>query len=175
MELSKTTKILHSIVALGMIGLLIVGIYMHETKTFALYDIHKSLGMIILCFALYRVVVRITEGWPQPLAKMGLLQLAVAKITHWGLIITTVLFPVSGMMMSGAGGHGLFVFGVELLAKNTDPSTGKTLVLNETLASLGHNLHGTLPLVLILLIVLHVVGALKHHFIDKDDTLKRMF
>ena len=90
-------------------------------------------------------------------------------------IIAKVLYPISGMMMSGAGGHGLSVFGFELLAQNVDPISGKKVVLNETIASIGHNLHGKLVWIVIGIIVLHAVGALKHHFIDKDETIRRMF
>ena len=176
MNLSTTTKILHAIVGLSMISLIAVGIYMHETKTFALYDIHKSFGVLIFAFALSRVIVRVKEGWPKPLeTNTAKLQLIVAKVIHWGLIVSTVLYPVSGMMMSGAGGHGIPLFGIELLASNYDAVTQKAVPLNETLASLGHELHESLTGVLILFIVLHVVGALKHHIIDKDETIKRMF
>ncbi len=158
-----------------MICLLAVGIYMEETEAFALYPIHKSIGIIILAFAIYRIFVRIMEGWPTPVGNSSALQHAAAKLVHWGLIISTVLFPVSGMMMSGAGGKGLEVFGFELLAKNIDAVTGKTTPINESIAGLGHQIHGTLMWVLIALIVLHVAGALKHHFIDKDETITRMF
>ena len=85
------------------------------------------------------------------------------------------MYPASGMMMSGGGGHGITVFGLELLASNHDDISGKTIALNETIASIGHNLHETLVPVLILLIIIHVAGALKHHIFDKDITITRMF
>lgn len=176
MNLSTTTKILHALVGFCMISLIAVGIYMHETKTFALYDIHKSIGVIVFAFALYRVIVRVKEGWPKPVGNTASnIQLIAAKVVHWGLIISTVLYPISGMMMSGAGGHGIPLFGIELLASNYDAVTQKAVPLNETIASIGHELHGSLTWVLILFIVLHVVGALKHHIIDKDETIRRMF
>lgn len=175
MELSKKTKYLHIIVAISMICLAGVGLYMSKTETFALYPIHKSIGIIVFLFAVYRVLVRIKEGWPTPVGVAPKFQLIIAKIVHWGLIIMTVVYPLSGMMMSGAGGHGLYVFGVELLASNYDSVTGDAIALNPTLASLGHELHEGLVNVLILFIVLHIAGAIKHHFIDKDETITRMF
>ena len=87
----------------------------------------------------------------------------------------TVVYPISGMMMSGAGGHGIYVFGLELVAANYDEVSGKAIPLNEQLASIGHTLHSSLVPVLIALILLHILGALKHHFIDKDQTISRMF
>lgn len=175
MRLSAKTKILHGIVGLGMICLITVGIYMEEFEVYALYDIHKSFGVIILAFALFRVINRIKEGWPEPVSQSDKLQMLVAKIIHWGLILSTLLYPISGMMMSGGGGHGIKVFGLELVAANYDAVSGDAIPLNETVASIGHTLHGSLTEVVIAFIVLHVVGALKHHFIDKDETLKRMF
>lgn len=166
---------MHGIVALGMIGLLIVGIYMEENEVFSLYPIHKSLGVIFLVFALYRIINRIREGWPTPVGTASPAQELIARIVHWGLILSTVIYPVSGMMMSGGGGRGIYVFGIELLAMNKDAVTGKVVVLNETVASIGHTLHGALVWVVVGIIVAHILGALKHHFIDKDETIKRMF
>lgn len=175
MQLSKRTKILHIAISAAMIFLLIIGIYMSETETFFLYPIHKSIGVIVFIFAVFRVINRIREGWPKAVGKASKVQLAIAKLVHWGLITMTVLYPLSGMMMSGGGGHGITVFGLELLASNHDDISGKTLALNETVSSIGHNLHETLTAILILFIVMHVAGALKHHFVDKDQTITRMF
>lgn len=175
MTLSKTTKTLHGIIALTMISLLIIGIYMEENEVFFLYPIHKSIGVILFIFAVYRILIRLKEGWPTPLGDSSTVQKFAAKIIHWGLIISTVLYPISGMMMSGAGGHGINVFGLQLLASNYDKVSGDAIALNESVASLGHNIHGLLTYALISFIVIHVAGAMKHHFLDKDETLKRMF
>ena len=175
MKLSHTTKIFHMLIAFGMLMMLALGIYMSETETFQLYPLHKSIGIVILILALIRVAVRIKEGWPQPLTPSSKIQLLLAKAVHWGLIITTVIFPVSGMMMSGGGGHGVFLFGLELIAPNSDPVSGKAIAVNENIAAIGHEMHELLMLVLICLVLLHVAGAIKHQLMDKDGTLKRMF
>ncbi|WDE05857.1 cytochrome b [Thalassomonas viridans] len=175
MKLSPTTKVFHMLVAFGMISIFALGIYMAETETFSLYPLHKSLGVLILGFALLRAMVRLREGWPKPLGQATKPQLLAAKAVHWGLIISTLLFPISGMMMSGAGGHGVFLFGLEVIAHNADPVSGKAIPLNENLAAIGHEIHELLVPVLISLLVLHIAGAIKHHVIDKDATLTRMF
>ena len=154
--------------------MLSVGIYMSETKTYWLYDIHKSIGVIIFAFAFVRIALRIKEGWPKPVGVVSAIQLFIAKLVHWGLIISTITYPISGMMMSGAGGHGISIFGLELVAENLD-AAGKALPINESIASLGHEVHEILVWVLIPLIVLHILGAIKHHIIDKDETVTRMF
>lgn len=175
MSISTITKIMHSVVGITMILLIAVGIYMEETEAFSLFPIHKSIGVIVFFFAVFRVFVRIKEGWPEPVGTSSIIQLIIAKIVHWGLIIMTLLYPVSGMMMSGGGGHGVPIFALSLIPANHDPVTDKIIPLNETISSIGHTLHESLTFVLIALIVLHAVGALKHHFIDKDQTIKRMF
>lgn len=175
MKLSFITRFFHGIVALAMIGLLIVGLYMSETEAFALYPIHKSIGVIVFLFAAIRIINRIKEGWSEPVGNSSKFQLLAAKVIHWALIAMTILYPVSGMLMSGAGGHGINVFGLELVAMNIDSLSGEAVPINETLAGLGHEIHETLTGVLIACIVLHVVGALKHHYVDRDSTLTRMF
>jgi len=175
MKLSNLTKILHAIIGISMILLLIIGIYMSDNEVFSLYPIHKSVGVIVFAFALFRIFTRIREGWPKPIGNAPKVQMMMAKLVHWGLITLTALYPASGMMMSGAGGHGIYIFGVELLASNYDELTDKAVALNETIASIGHTLHEALTGVLIFLIVVHVAGAIKHHIIDKDETITRMF
>lgn len=172
--LSITTRVLHGAIALGMISLLAIGIYMEEFEVFALYDWHKSFGFLVLILATIRVLWRIKEGWPSVIGNSSAAQQMVAKVIHWLLITITIVYPLSGVMMSVGGGHGLSFFGIELFAENIN-AAGETVAVNEGIAGLGHQLHGTLTWFVIAVIVLHIVGALKHHFIDKDVTIKRMF
>ncbi len=173
--LSSITRSLHWLIGLSIIALIAVGIYMEETETFALYPIHKSLGVLVFPFVLFRVIWRMKEGWPSPAGNYSTLEHVLSKAVHWVLIIGTVAFPISGMMMSGAGGHGIPLFGLELLAANPDPANPMEVIpLNKDIAGLGHTIHGIAGNVMILAIVLHLVGALKHHLVDKDSTLRRM-
>ena len=174
-KFSGITVSLHWIVAIVFIGMLAVGIYMHETKAYGLYDIHKSVGITLFLFVLVRVAWRIKNGWPVPVSTYAAIEQLMAKVVHWVLIIGTVVMPISGMMMSAGGGHGLAVFGLELLATNPDPlDSTKVIPLNEAIGGLGHTIHGVLAKVMIAAIVLHIAGALKHHMVDKDGTLRRM-
>lgn len=173
-SLSGTTKILHILVALGMIGLLAVGLYMSEYEVFFLYDIHKSVGAIMFVLALTRVLWRVKKGWPSAVGVASKIQHMIAKAVHWILIIATVLFPLSGLMMSIGGGHGLAIFGLEIVSETLD-TAGETVALNGAIGGLGHEIHETIVYFVIAAIVLHVAGALKHHFVDKDETITRMF
>jgi cytochrome b561 len=174
-KLSPLTIALHWIVGITIIGLLALGKYMESNEAYALYDIHKSIGMIIIAFVLARVFWRILNGCPEPASNYSNIEHLTAKVVHWALIIGTVALPVSGVLMSGAGGHGLAIFGWELLAENIDTNNLEEVIpLNKALAGLGHEIHEIVGNIMIIAIVLHFLGALKHHIIDKDGTLRRM-
>ncbi len=173
--LSSTTKYLHSIVALFMIGLLAVGVYMVETDTRSLYSWHKSFGVIALVFVTARVLWRIKNGWLIPLGTYSKLEQFLSKLTHWVLILGTLILPISGIAMSYFNGRGVAVFGFQLIARNPSPDNpAKVIAHNEALASFFHGTHHWISYLIIGAIVIHIIGALKHHIIDKDDTLKRM-
>ncbi len=175
-KLSPMTVSLHWLVAVVFITLIVVGVYMEENEVFFLYPIHKSIGILLFSVILIRVVWRIKNGWPQPVSQYKKIEKIGAKTIHWMLIIGTIMMPISGMLMSGEGGHGLHIFGLELLPSNPDEwNLGKVMPLNKSLAGLGHTLHELGGKIMIFSITLHIIGALKHHFIDKDSTLRRMF
>lgn len=104
-----------------------------------------------------------------------MIQHAVAKGVHWVLLISTLLFPLSGLAMSIGGGNGLSVFGLEIVAQSIDAITGDKIPVNEMVAGVGRRVHATLLWVVGITLILHIVGAFKHHVIDKDETIKRMF
>ncbi len=174
-KLSATTISLHWIVAVMMILLLATGIYMEQTEAFALYPWHKAFGVLILLFVVIRIVWRIKQGWPKPVGDYSALEKTLSKIVHWLLILATLIMPVSGFMMSSLGGYGIDFFGFELVAKNTNPSNPMEIVpINEAIANFAHIVHELAGYVLLLAVILHLVGALKHHILDKDATIRRM-
>jgi cytochrome b561 len=174
-QLSKISLSLHWIVAFGMIGLIAVGFYMTNTETWGLYSIHKSLGVILFIFVFLRVLWRIKNGWPIALQTYPRHEQILAKTIHWVLILATLAMPLSGMLYSGASGHGFGVFGWVLVPLNPDPDqAGQVIALNAALADIGHEIHEVLGYLVSLAIVLHVAGALKHHLKNKDRTLLRM-
>ncbi|WP_407330348.1 cytochrome b [Enterovibrio sp. 27052020O] len=168
-SLSKTTIALHWAVAVVIIGMLAVGSYMVDLPKGPdkgeLIGIHKSIGFIVLILASLRVLWRLKEGQITPIPGSPNWQEKAAKGAHHLLLLATILMPVSGIMMSVGGGRGLDVFGVSLIAGGE-----KT----EWMQAVGHETHEILAFILIAVIVLHVAGAVKHHLVDKDMTLKRM-
>lgn len=168
-SLSKTTILLHWLIAIAIIGSIAFGMYLEELprspEKGQLIGLHKSIGVTILIFATYRIGLRLIQGLPKPLPNTSTLQRKAAKAAHILLLIGTVALPISGLMMSIGGGHSVALFGLELIPKG-DGIDG--------LGEIGHRIHGLGANLLIAIITLHVVAALKHHFMDKDGTIKRM-
>jgi cytochrome b561 len=155
--------------------MLSIGIYMTETETFTLYPWHKSFGVIIFFILVARIIWRIRNGWPVPLHPVRAVEHMLARTVHWVLLIGTLLMPVSGFLMSSFGGTGVAVFGLEIVPRNPDPEDpAKALPHNAELASFFRSIHGIVAWTLVVAIVLHIAGALKHHLVDGKGTLRRM-
>ncbi|HEX4648393.1 MAG TPA: cytochrome b [Steroidobacteraceae bacterium] len=135
-------------------------------KKVALLARHKSFGLTILALALLRLAWR--QLHPTPLLPLTLksYERALAHFTHFMLYALLIAMPLSGWTMSSARGFPVSWFHLftlpDLVPKNK--------VLYEALVTT----HGTLAVVLAAVVTLHVAGALKHHFVLKDDVLRRM-
>ena len=174
-QLSRATVALHWIVGIAVIALLASGIIYAEFDVRPVIGVHKSIGVIIFAFILARVVWRVRQGWPEPVRRFERWERWLSRAVHYVLIIGTVLMPMSGMAMSGAGGYGIDVFGWELFPANPDPDEpGRFLPLNGTVAGIAHEAHGIIGYIMLGALALHIAGALKHHFADRDGTLRRM-
>ncbi|SSC08094.1 cytochrome b [bacterium endosymbiont of Bathymodiolus sp. 5 South] len=173
-KLSNLTIFLHWVVGLTIIALAAVGVYMSENEAFELYPIHKSIGVLIFAVIIVRVYWRFVNGWLQPVTEYKAIEHNLAKIIHWVLIIAMIIMPISGFIMSGAGGYGVSVFGLEIIAAQFDLITKEAIPHNAQLAGFMHETHEIAGWTIIVAISLHIAGAIKHHFIDKDNTLRRM-
>ncbi len=169
-QYTRTAKSLHWLMALIIIGLVPLGLYMHELpvspRKLQLYSWHKWAGVTVFLLLLVRVAWRITHRPPPLPGQAGSLQHLAAHAGHLGLYLLMLATPLSGWLMSSAKGYQTVWFGVlpipDLL--------GKDKVLGDQLAEA----HEFLAWTLVVLIVVHVAAALKHHFIDRDDVLVRM-
>ena len=169
-KFNLTTVSLHWIIAIGMIAMLAFGLYLEDLprspEKGGLIGIHKSFGIIIFTLAVARIFWRIKNKFPKPLSTLTSWQAKLAKFTHWFLIIGTVMMPISGVIMSVGGGHPIAIFGLELIAGSEQKI--------EALSEVGHIVHGLGGKLIILFLILHVIGAVKHQIMDKDGTLSRM-
>ncbi len=174
-KLSKITISLHWITAVVIIGLCVAGVYMTRAEAWAVYPLHKSIGVLVFFVAFLRVIWRIREGWPAAAANYSQIERRMAKIVKWVLIMATLALPITGMLFSGASGHGFGIFGLEIVPSQHMPGDpAQVLAYSEFWAETGASLHQATAYILIAAILLHLAGVFKHHFIDKDATLKRM-
>jgi len=173
--LSTICRSLHWLVAIGFISVSLIGLYMVQAEHWAWYDLHKSLGILLFILILGRVGWRLKHGWPAPLNTEEMRSQRLAKIMHGFLLLGTVLMPVSGLFYSGLSGHGFGVFGWGLLAENLDPlQPGQVTAHSVFWSDFSQQFHWLAGYLLLLAIGLHVAAALKHHYGDKDATLRRM-
>jgi len=164
-------KSFHWIMALLVIGMICVGLYMTRidppTPTmFQLYGVHKSIGIIVLLLAVLRVLWRVTNIRPLSLPSHTRIEKILAEIVHGLLYVSLLVMPLSGWLMSSAKGFSVSVFGWFTLPDFIKPS--------DDMANLMVTIHEVTAYTLIAMLGLHVAGALKHHLIDRDDTLRRM-
>jgi len=177
MQIGNTTKSyglvsqkLHWIIAILIVGLLAVGWYMADMprspEKFQLYGVHKAIGIIVLALAVLRISWVVLQPKPETLGSESKLQIVAAKAVHGFLYLWMLAMPLSGWLMSSAGGHPVSVFGL---------FTMPTLVeKGSSLGGIAHEVHETLPVIGVLLLVAHIGAAVYHHVILKDDTLRRI-
>ena len=167
---TATAKSLHWVMAVLIIGLLALGFYMQDLplspEKLKLYSWHKWAGVTAFLLVLVRLAWRAGHRPPPLPASMPKpLQLA-AHGGHLALYGLMLAMPLSGWLMSSAKGFQTVWFGLlpipDLLAKD------------KALGDLLQNVHATLAVLFVLILVGHVAAALKHHFIDRDDILTRM-
>lgn len=172
-KFSGLTVALHWVIALAILGALAYGMWIDdlprgELKTFHVRN-HKTAGMLILALALLRIGWRATQGFPKPVAPVPAWEKGLSHLTHALLLVATVAMPLSGIYYSEVNGHAVSVFGVEVL-----PQWIAKEAVDKIAADRAFLIHGTLAWCLIGLIALHLAGVLKHVFVSKDGTLRRM-
>ncbi|WP_052029628.1 cytochrome b [Vibrio halioticoli] len=168
-KLSFMTIVMHWLTGLSFVGVFIVGMILAEMergpdKSF-LMGYHKSIGALILIVAVLRVAWRLKEGKLPSLGTSPEWQEKIAHAVHGILMLATLIMPISGVVMSAAGGRAVDIFGWEIISK------GDKI---EWLQEIASTMHHSAVNIIIAVFVLHVVGAIKHHVIDKDKTITRM-
>lgn len=133
----------------------------------ALLNLHKSVGLSILVLTLVRLGWRIANpALPLPEA-MPRWQKLVARATHVLFYVFLIAMPLVGWAASSAAGRDIVWFG--LFEWPLLPIGG-----GREMAGSLMDLHEAAAKALYVLIALHIVGALKHHFVDRDNVLHRM-
>jgi len=132
----------------------------------ALYNLHKSLGMLILVLMVLRLINRVAAGALAPESEIEPWQKTVSSIVHTSLYVLLLAMPVVGYIANSAYGATTPFFGLF----EVPGIVGK----NEQLATQLFTLHRWMGWLVILLVLTHVSAALYHQLIRRDAVLKRM-
>lgn len=163
--------LLHWIVALAVYGMFALGLWMvslgyYDTWYHKAPEIHKSIGILLFVVVLFRLVWRKISPAPSPLSSYSRLTRISATLAHILLYLLLLSLLISGYLISTAEGQPISVFGWFYVPA--------TLSRIRDQADLAGDIHFYLAWGIVILSVLHALAALKHHFIDRDSTLKRM-
>jgi cytochrome b561 len=164
---------LHWLMALLLIVLLAWGLYMvrlpdvgFDTRKIGLIIYHKEAGMLALVLALLRVGWRARQALPALVETLPDWQKVIARLVHLCLYALLLALPVSGWLMSSAAGFPVSFLGLFDLP---DLVPADDLLFRAFVLA-----HRWLAYALIALTALHAGAALRHHFVQRDDTLNKM-
>jgi cytochrome b561 len=164
---TATAIALHWAIAALIILNLAIGL-LSETALGKLFFLHKPIGIIVLALSVVRLLWRAGHPAPPLPATVPLWNRVLARATQWLLYAAMILMPLSGWVFTSAAvkrrplSFGLF--DVPPLPVPQTDAVGDPWYK-------GHVIGGW---ILLALVVLHVAGALKHRFVDRDATLDHM-
>lgn len=165
------TKLLHWSIAILILGLIWLGWYMVDLTYYDKWykdslEYHKSLGMLVLGLAIIMLIWQWYSPLPNTMADLKPWEKISAKIMHYILITIMILLPITGYLISTSAGKPIQLFNWFEIPAIID--------VNKELRDLVIEIHFYLAYATIFLVVGHAGAAIKHQFIDKHNTLKRM-
>lgn len=160
---------LHWLSAIVVFGMFALGVWMVELGYYSPWYkeapyYHKSVGLLLCGLIILRLIWKSSQIRPAGIGKHW--EQALAKLVHTILYVGLFSLFLSGYLISTADGRGIDIFNWV-----TIPSLGEWIDDQEVVAG---DIHQWLAYGLIGLVVIHAFAALKHHFIEKDSTIKRM-
>lgn len=159
---------LHWLSAAMMAGILILAWVMtalpdQAPNKIALYRLHKSLGLTVLLFAVIRLWLRYHRR-NASLRETSPIERIIKSTTHALIYIALLLMPVSGFIMSSAGGHPVAIWAIPLPA----------MMPNAALAYRAEQVHAAAQWGVYILILLHLLGVIWHVWFRRDGLLDDM-
>jgi len=160
---------LHWLLALMILVAFGVGIYMSDLPVsptrLKLYNWHKWAGVTILALSALRLLWRLGHKPPADVP-MPAWQTGAAHATHGLLYLLFFAVPLIGWAYSSAAGYPIVWFGVLPLPD--------FVPVDKALAEMIKPWHERAAIAMMLLVLLHVAGAIKHQFVDRDGLINRM-
>lgn len=160
----------HWSVALLVLSLIPLGLYMEDLPLglarYRYVELHKSLGLAVLALMAARILWRLFDPPPPLPAALPAWEQWAAKLTHWGIYTAVILQLVIGIVMVWAANSPLTFFGWFAV-----PSP---IIPDKQLKQLAGDAHRLLAFAIIGLLAMHIGAALRHHFVLRNDILRRM-
>lgn len=168
---TRPAILLHWLVALLIVCAFVMGLVMTDihgiTPTkLKYYSWHKWMGVTVLALACLRILWRLTHKPPPHPAHMPRWQVQAAEGMHALLYVLIFAVPISGYLYTLSAGVPVVYLGLVKLPVFMDPNPEWKPVLK--------TIHYWINMTMAAAVAAHVAAALKHHFIDRDSTLKRM-
>ena len=168
---SPAAKLLHWLVAISVLTIIPVGFLMAQEGPYQnqLYNLHKSLGVLILVLMTLRILYRLLNGAPQAEPTLARWQKAVSSAVHGLLYVALLVMPILGYVANSAYGENgtpTPFFGLFSLPPIVGP--------NEALSNNLFTIHKYLGWTVGVLAAMLIAAALQHYFIIKDGVLQRM-
>lgn len=163
--------VMHWLVALAVFSLFGLGLWMTGLNYYSEWyrtapALHKSVGVTLFALMLLRVLWRLFTSKPTAISTHSTAVRVLSSLGHGLLYLGIFVVMISGYLISTAEGRGISVFDLfEIPALITG-------LPNQ--ADVAGDVHFYVAWGLVVFAGLHALAALKHHFIDRDATLKRM-
>ena len=167
---SLSTKLLHWLIAGHMIGLIVSGWWIVDLSFYSSWyyyapSLHKSFGAVVFLIGLLLLLNKFRKR-PPTLAGHTNLEKLASKFAHFLLFASVLTIPISGYIFTTFTGQNVSIF-------NTF-NIPAVFVTSEKIRDLAIEFHIYASYGIAGVVFVHAGGALKHHFLDKDRTLRRM-
>lgn len=166
-------KAFHWLIAVSIIGNIILGYWaeglaVSPTKAEAFYW-HKTIGLTVLWLAVVRLLWRFTNPGPRLPTGMAAWERALARTSHVLLYALMIAMPLSGWVIHSTADSPLHLYGL-LPVPDIIPAGADEAAIGD----LAKAAHYWMFVAICALLALHILGALKHHIVNRDHVLKRM-
>lgn len=169
-QYGSITILIHWLMAMLIIGLLALGLYMVRLplsmEKLKLFGWHKEYGFLAFFLVIFRIAWRATNVTPALPPYLPDWQKITARAVHYVFYLFMFFIPLTGWLLTSSAGFPVSFFGLFVMPD--------LISANESYRVWFTQIHLWLSYALIAFILLHSAAALQHHFINKDDVLRRM-
>lgn len=164
------TRLLHWLIAFLLIGLISLGWYMmsieDQPNSGWYFNLHKSFGLIAAALIIFRLIWRFTHKPASLPPTVPLWQAKLSRAVHLLLYLCMLIMPITGFIGASFSKHGVIFFGIQL---------PRWVNQSHDIAEKFFEVHEWVAWILVGLVVLHILAAIKHLFINKDNVFQRMW